>query len=190
MKLILLLILLTTYSFADSIPFSSRLELAARERLKHEVTYDGQYLSIPYPMGDVPDSIGVCTDVVIRTYRALNIDLQQLVHEDMRRRFHEYPKNWGLKTTDRNIDHRRVPNLRCFFAKYGESLPVSDNPDNYLPGDMVTWTLPGNLPHIGFVSTSKKDGIPLIIHNVGAGPQLEDFLFWFPITGHYRYFPE
>lgn len=189
MKSIFFLLGITFALFADTIPFAKQLEQAARERLNHKVIYDGKYLSIPYPMGDVPDSIGVCTDVIIRTYRSLNIDLQQLVHEDMRRRFHEYPQNWGLKSTDRNIDHRRVPNLQCFFTRYGESLPVSDNPQDYRPGDMVTWTLPGNLPHIGFVSTSNKDGVPLIIHNVGAGPQIEDFLFWFPITGHYRYFP-
>lgn len=189
MKIVILLFCGVIFSaFADT-TFSERLELAARERLNHVVVYDGAYRSISYPMGDVPDTIGVCTDVIIRSYRSLNIDLQKLVHEDMKRRFHEYPRNWGLTSTDRNIDHRRVPNLQCFFAKHGKSLPVSENPDDYLPGDMVTWMLPGNLPHIGFVSSSKEEGVPLIIHNVGAGPQIEDFLFWFPITGHYRYFP-
>lgn len=184
----LLLLLCTLPLLAN--PTAEELEKAARERLNHRVTYDGSYRSISYPMGDVPDSIGVCTDLVIRAYRTMGIDLQKLVHEDMKRRFNEYPKNWGLSGPDRNIDHRRVPNLQEFFSKYGEVLPVTDDPADYKPGDLVTWMLPGNLPHIGIVTSSRKRGVPLIIHNVGAGPQHEDFLFWYPITGHYRYLPE
>lgn len=184
---LLFILLLSLPLYADSL--AVELENAARERLNHRVTYDGSYISIPYPMGDVPDSIGVCTDVIIRSYRMVGIDLQQLVHEDMRQRFSEYPTNWGLKRPDKNIDHRRVPNLQEFFSKYGEVLPVTEDPHDYKPGDLVTWMLPGNLPHIGIVTSSTKRGIPLIIHNVGSGPQHEDFLFWYPITGHYRYLP-
>ena len=169
--------------------FSGRLVEAARERTTHRVTYDGSYRRIDYPGGDVPDEIGVCTDVVIRSYRALGIDLQQLVHEDMRAYFSKYPANWGLRGTDRNIDHRRVPNLRRFFERHGRSLPVSDEPADYRPGDLVTWMLPRNLPHIGIVvdRRSADDVRPLIVHNIGGGPRAEDMLFDFPITGHYRY---
>ena len=131
----------------------------------------------------------MCTDVVIRTYRAVGVDLQQTVHEDMSLQFDEYPKNWDLSRTDSNIDHRRVPNLRTFFSRKGASLPVSEQPGDYLPGDLVTWMLPGNLPHIGIVADRRsQDGErPLIVHNIGAGPKLEDMLFDYPITGHYRY---
>ncbi|AFV00313.1 DUF1287 domain-containing protein [Simiduia agarivorans] len=162
---------------------------AARERTQHSVTYDGRYLAIDYPGGDVPANIGVCTDVVIRSYRALGIDLQVLVHEDMQQRFDAYPSKrlWGLTRTDRNIDHRRVPNLQAFFSYAGAVLPVTDTPSDYQPGDLVTWMLPGNLPHIGIVSDKKTGERPWIIHNIGAGPKEEDRLFDYPITGHYRY---
>lgn len=167
---------------------------AALERTQHQVRYDGRYVAIDYPNGDVPADIGVCTDVLIRSYRKLDIDLQQRVHEDMRDHFNEYPSKriWGLETTDKNIDHRRVPNLQTFFSRHGESLAISQSADNYQAGDIVSWMLPGNLPHIGIV-TDKKDsetGKPLIVHNIGAGPKLEDMLFDFDITGHYRYFPQ
>lgn len=135
----------------------------------------------------------MCTDVVIRTYRALGIDLQQSLHQDIKAHFDAYPSKriWGLSRPDRNIDHRRVPNLRVFFARHGQKLDVSDDPESYRPGDIVTWVLPGNLPHIGIVSDTLTgdDQRPLIVHNVGRGPQHEDFLFTFPITGHYRYLP-
>jgi uncharacterized protein YijF (DUF1287 family) len=163
---------------------------AARERTTHNVTYDGSYFSISYPGGDVPDSLGVCTDVVIRVYRTLGVDLQKEVHEDMRRNFSKYPSRriWGLKTTDKNIDHRRVPNLQSYFSRFGKKLSVSEQASDYQPGDLVTWMLPGNLPHIGIVSDRKsRAGVPLIIHNIGSGPQEEDILFEYPITGHYRY---
>lgn len=143
--------------------------------------------------GDVPANIGVCTDVVIRAYRSLGVDLQVLVHEDMAANFAAYPSKriWGLSSTDRNIDHRRVPNLQTFFARHGQSLPVSQTSSDYLPGDLVTWMLPGNLPHIGIVTDNLalSSGNPKVVHNIGAGPQLEDMLFDYRITGHYRYEP-
>ncbi len=169
--------------------FGQRLSIAALERTKHAVSYQPAYVKIPYPGGDVPANTGVCTDVVIRSYRALGLDLQQLVHQDMQRHFRQYPKNWGLTRPDTNIDHRRVPNLQVFFKRHGQSQPTSDNPADYRTGDLVTWMLPGNLPHIGIVVHHRSaDQIrPLIVHNIGAGPQLEDVLFNYPITGHYRY---
>lgn len=165
------------------------LSQAALERTTHNVHYDGSYRSISYPNGDVPGNTGVCTDVVIRSYRALGIDLQKYVHEDMKAHFKSYPKTWGLKRTDTNIDHRRVPNLQVFFSRQGQSLQVTHNPGDYQPGDLVTWLLDNNLPHIGVVvdRRSADDKRPLIVHNIGAGPKLEDRLFEFKITGHYRY---
>ena len=169
--------------------FAEQLVAAARERTLQRVVYDGAYVAIAYPMGDVPADRGVCTDVVIRSYRQLGIDLQQLVHEDMKARFSEYPDIWGLTRPDPNIDHRRVPNLQTFFAKHGEVLAVSQYATDYRPGDLVTWTLPGNLPHIGLVSDKfSQDNVrPLIIHNIGTGPKEEDALFDYRITGHYRF---
>ncbi|MCW5213054.1 DUF1287 domain-containing protein, partial [Desulfobulbus sp. TB] len=129
----------------------TELVQAVIERTTHQVTYDGRYLKIAYPGGDVPDTIGVCTDVVIRSYRKIGIDLQKEVHEDMRANFSAYPKNWGLKRPDTNIDHRRVPNLQIFFLRHGKELPVTKNAQDYKAGELVTWMLPGNLPHIGIV---------------------------------------
>lgn len=171
------------------LPFGIRLAAAAEERATHVVRYDAAYLRIPYPMGDVPAEQGVCSDEVIRAYRLLGIDLQRLVHEDMRRAFAVYPKRWRLPGPDPNIDHRRVPNLATFFARHGQSLDVSDDGKDYKPGDIVAWELPGTLPHIGLVTEQRSsDGTrPLIMHNVGRGPQIEDMLFAFKITGHYRY---
>jgi uncharacterized protein YijF (DUF1287 family) len=169
--------------------FTDQLVKAAIERTSVEVAYDGSYRQLVYPGGDVPDNTGVCTDVVIRAYRAVGVDLQQAVHEDMSAEFSAYPTIWGLNRPDSNIDHRRVPNLQVFFTRHGTKLPVSTNPDDYHAGDMVTWMLPGNLPHIGIVvNREAADGErPLIVHNIGAGPSLEDVLFDFPITGHYQY---
>lgn len=185
------LILNSQLSFASSI--ESDLVEAALERTKHNVTYDGRYLSIPYPNGDVPANIGVCTDVVIRSYRAIGTDLQKLVHEDMEANFEAYPsmRIWGLNSTDKNIDHRRVPNLQAFFSRQGQTLEISDKAKDYKPGDLVTWMVAGNLPHIGIVTdkVSFFSGNPKIVHNIGSGPQLEDMLFSYPITGHYRYNP-
>lgn len=174
--------------------FTNRLVTAALDRTKHNIRYDGAYISMPYPNGDVPADMGVCTDVIIRSYRALGIDLQALVHEDMANHFSLYPSKqiWGLKKTDTNIDHRRVPNLRVFFSRHGQTLEISQNRQDYKAGDIVTWVLAGNLPHIGIVTDqkSKTSGNPLIVHNIGAGPSLDDMLFSYPITGHYRYEPE
>jgi len=161
---------------------------AARRQVGQTLYYDPAYVRIAYPMGDIPIEVGVCTDVVIRALRdALKMDLQQLVHIDMAAVFSEYPQNWGLKKPDTNIDHRRVPNLRKYFSRKGYSLAVTGKPENYLPGDIVTCTLPGNIPHIMIVSDQKtKTGVPLAIHNIGGGAMEENRLFEFPITGHYR----
>jgi uncharacterized protein len=169
--------------------FGRRLAAAAGEQLAIAVRYDGRYVRIPYPNGDVPADTGVCTDVVIRAYRALGIDLQQKVHEDMRSNFSRYPRLWGLSRPDPNIDHRRVPNLRTFFSRKGQALPISRTERDFLPGDVVTWELPGGLPHIGIVSDRRAPGGQrlMIVHNIGAGNQLEDVLFRWKITGHYRY---
>lgn len=170
---------------------TQRLIAAAVAQTQESVTYNGAYFRITYPMGDVPAQYGVCTDVIIRAYRKLGIDLQKLVHEDMRGNFALYPakKIWGQTKTDTNIDHRRVPNLQTFFTRHGKKLIASEKPQDYQAGDMVTWMLPGNLPHIGIVSDQRSaDGLrPLIVHNIGAGPQIEDMLFEYTISGHYRY---
>jgi uncharacterized protein len=174
--------------------FEDDIVQAAIDRTRHTVQYDGSYFSIDYPNGDVPANVGVCTDVVIRSYRAIGTDLQTLVHEDMVKNFSLYPSKriWGMNSTDRNIDHRRVPNLQVFFSRHGDVLPITGNKQDYAAGDLVTWMLPGNLPHIGIVTDqiSSRTGNPLIAHNIGAGPKLSDMLFSYPITGHYRYVPE
>jgi uncharacterized protein len=155
------------------------------------VRYDGSYRRIGYPGGDVPQNVGVCTDVVVRSYRGLGIDLQRLVHEDMEASFSSYPPLWGLAQPDSNIDHRRVPNLQTFFRRHGVVLPTSQEAGDYAAGDLVTWMLPGNLPHIGIVTDRRTaSGRPLIAHNIGRGPQLEDMLFEYEITGHFRYLPD
>jgi len=166
-----------------------RVVAAAVSQTATQVRYDGSYRRLRYPGGDVPPDVGVCTDVVVRAYRAVQIDLQQRVHEDMRAAFDAYPKLWGLKRPDSNIDHRRVPNLQVFFRRKGAERPATRNPQDYLPGDLVTWRLPGNLPHIGIVASGRTaDGQrPIIVHNIGNGPRLEDMLLRFPITGHFRY---
>ncbi len=173
--------------------FQQALVHAAIERTHHSVRYDGSYRAINYPWGDVPADIGVCTDVVVRVYRALGTDLQQLVHLDMVEHFSAYPSRriWGLRRPDTNIDHRRVPNLQTFFSRHGVELEPSADVDNYKPGDIVTWMLPGNLPHIGIVidKFDARTRHPLIVHNIGGGPVVEDSLFSYPITGHYRYVP-
>jgi len=167
-----------------------RLVAAAVAQTGTVVTYDGSYRRIAYPGGDVPENIGVCTDVVIRAYRKLGVDLQVKVHEDMKRAFASYPQLWALAGPDPNIDHRRVPNLQTFFRRAGAQLPVSREGTSYRMGDLLTWMLPGNLPHIGLVTDrSSSSGFPLVVHNIGRGPQVEDVLFAHPITGHYRYGP-
>jgi uncharacterized protein len=152
-------------------------------------SYDPSYVAIPYPGGDVPMNTGVCTDVVIRAFRQVKVDLQQEVHEDMRDNFAAYPKDWNLTSTDPNIDHRRVPNLMVFFERKGKALPVNRDAANYQPGNLVTWDLGGGLSHIGIVSNVKSpSGRLAIVHNIGAGTRLEDVLFNWKIIGHYRYF--
>lgn len=176
-----------------SLGFAEQLNAAALARTKAFVLYDPAYVRIAYPGGDVAENRGVCSDVVIRAYRALGIDLQQLVHEDMRANFAAYPKHWGLTRPDSNIDHRRVPNLETFLRRQGAALPPSDDPADYKPGDVVAWNLrgPGGfLPHIGIVTDKRTpSGRPKIVHNIGFGPKLEDVLFSWPMTGHYRYLP-
>jgi len=169
--------------------FVDRLVEAAIERTAHDVAYDGSYRRLSYPGGDVPDNIGVCTDVVVRAYRAVDVDLQKLVHEDMVAHFAEYPQLWGQSRPDANIDHRRVPNLQTFLERQGAQLSVTEVGSDYHPGDLVTWLLPGNLPHIGIVvgAGSGTDPVPRVVHNIGSGPMIEDALFRYPITGHYRY---
>ncbi len=152
------------------------------------VIYDPAYVRLAYPGGDVPIKKGVCTDVVIRAMRdAMNMDLQKLVHEDMKASFHEYPTIWGLKKPDRNIDHRRVPNLKTYFRRQGYTVKVTAKKEDYFSGDIVTCTVGRNLAHIMIVSDKKcLDGTPLVIHNIGRGTVEENRLFSFPITGHYR----
>lgn len=169
--------------------FGLRLSDAAIELTKDFVVYDPSYFRIPYPGGDVPANKGVCTDVVIRAYRKLGIDLQKEVHEDMKANFSKYPKNWGLTKPDTNIDHRRVPNLMVFFGRHGRELPMTKNAADYLPGDIVCWRLSGGATHIGIVVDRKTMGGERnkIVHNVGWGQNLADCLFDYEMIGHYRY---
>ncbi|SCY20123.1 DUF1287 domain-containing protein [Microvirga guangxiensis] len=187
------LLLVSEHSvFAEALDPSLKLVRAARAQVGVTVSYNPAYVRLPYPGGDVAPEQGVCTDVIVRAYRtALSIDLQKLVHEDMKSSFALYPKQWGLKRPDPNIDHRRVPNLQTLFRRKGASLPVTADPADYRPGDLVTQMLPGNLPHIAIVSDRRSaDGKrPLVIHNIGAGTREEDGLFAFPVTGHYRFAP-
>jgi len=184
-----LLLFVSTSSFSQSFSKAQQVSNSALALTKQNVTYDPSYFSINYPNGDVPSNKGVCTDVVIRTYRKLDIDLQELVHHDMKAHFDKYPNFWGLKTTDTNIDHRRVPNLMVFFKRKGTEKPITQNPNDYLPGDIVCWSLGGGKTHIGMVTHKKSiDGKRYkIVHNIGAGQVLEDCLFNFKIIGHYSY---
>ena len=176
-----------------------RFVAAAVERTHHIVRYDGSYVRIPYPGGDVPASTGVCTDEVIRAYRAVGIDLQKEVHIDMLNHPFAYPRKWGnswrasnLASTDTNIDHRRVPNLMVFFRRHGDALPLSADASDYHPGDIVAWNLGGGIMHIGMVvdQESPQSGRYLVVHNIGRGPQMEDVLFNWQVIGHYRYLGE
>lgn len=168
--------------------FYEKLSDAAILITNDHVEYDPTYYQIKYPNGDVPKDRGVCTDVVIRSYRKLGIDLQQLVHVDMAANFAKYPKSWGLKTTDTNIDHRRVPNLQVFFTRKGEVKANSNNATDYKPGDIVIWMLAGNRPHIGVVVNKKgSNGRYKMVHNIGSGQVIQDCLFEYKITGHYRF---
>ena len=165
-----------------------QLVQAARSQVGVTLGYDPVYRRLDYPGGDVPLATGVCTDVLIRALRQQGLDLQKSVHEDMRAHFSAYPRNWGLQRPDRNIDHRRVPNLMTWFKRQGMALKVSDKPADYRAGDIVTWDLGRGLTHIGIVSDrTSPAGVPLVLHNIGRGTQEEDILFGFAITGHYRF---
>lgn len=171
-------------------PFADRLAEAAMARTRVSVRYDPAYVVLAYPGGDVPADTGVCTDEVIRSYRALGIDLQVLVHEDMKRNFSQYPRLWGMRGPDKNIDHRRVPNLRRFFERRGASLAVTGIAADYRPGDLAAWDLDGKgLAHIGIVVPAPEGatGDGWIVHNIGAGPRCEQVLFGWKIIGHYRF---
>ena len=176
---------LTAQQLLDPLKISD----SAIELTNKSVIYNGDYYSIPYPNGDVPDGIGVCTDVVIRTYRSVGLDLQKEVHEDMEANFELYPKIWGLSKPDSNIDHRRVPNLMTYFKRQGAEIPITDKGKDYLPGDIVSWNLGGGLTHIGVVVNKKSNDNKrfMIVHNIGGGQVLEDCLFNYTITGHYRF---
>jgi uncharacterized protein YijF (DUF1287 family) len=176
------------FTFAQS-TFFEKLSAAALALTRQRVVYDPSYFRIDYPNGDVPADRGVCTDVVIRAYRKLGIDLQQKIHEDMKGNFNAYPKNWGLSSTDKNIDHRRVPNMMTFFKRHGNVKPISSDTAVYLPGDLVCWNLGGGITHIGIVVNKKSpdNSRYMIVHNIGAGQVLADCLFEYKIIGHYRY---
>ena len=175
---------------AHAAAWADELVRAARAQIGVTRIYDGSYQKIAFPDGDVPRVRGVCTDVVIRAYRQLGVDLQVLVHEDMKRAWAAYPKTWGLRQADPNIDHRRVPNLATFLKRHGQALPVGSDPASFRPGDIVTWQLASGVPHIGIVDAARSPrGTPLVVHNVGDGTQLEDKLFEYRLTGHYRYTP-
>ncbi|WP_396165531.1 DUF1287 domain-containing protein [Flavobacterium sp.] len=175
----------------DPNSFAEKLSNAAIQIIDKDVVYTPDYVKLKYPNGDVPTKTGVCTDVIIRAYRKLNIDLQKEVHEDMVANFTKYPnlKKWGLKTTDKNIDHRRVPNLEVFFGRKGKTLLITQNANDYKTGEIVTWMIHDKLPHIGIITHLKsKDGKRnLIVHNVGNGQVLEDCLFSYTIVGHFQY---
>lgn len=190
-----LLLTLLALSLGGSTAFAASVESlvdTAQARTKISVRYDPAYVGLSYPGGDVPDDTGVCTDVIIRSFRkAYDFDFQKAVHEDMSAHFDAYPKNWGLSRTDKNIDHRRVPNLETYLTRQSAKLTPSKKPADYLPGDIVTWRVDGRLPHIGIVTDRKaRGGTPLIVHNIGAGPVEDDILFAYPITAHFRFHPD
>lgn len=188
MLLFLIVCFCTTLSFAQT-TFYDKLSKAAIELTSQKVTYDPAYFQIKYPNGDVPADKGVCTDVVIRAYRKLGIDLQKEVHEDIKTHFKIYPQKWGLKKPDTNIDHRRVPNLMVFFTRHGTVKKMTTDAGDYLPGDIVCWNLGGEITHIGLVVNKKSpDGKRyLVVHNIGGGQVLADCLFSYKLIGHYRY---
>ena len=185
----ILLFILTLDSVSAQKSFYDNLADSALVLTYQKVEYDPSYFSLKYPNGDVPADKGVCTDVIIRAYRKLGVDLQKEVHLDMKSNFDKYPKNWGLKQPDKNIDHRRVRNLMTFYTRHGIEIKISQDPVDYNPGDIVCWNLGGGITHIGIVSRKKTedDQRYLIVHNIGAGQVLEDCLFRYKIIGHYRY---
>lgn len=181
--------LVALYESAAQSNFNNALSVSALELTKQKVIYDPAYFKLKYPNGDVPADRGVCTDVIVRAYRKLDTDLQKEVHEDMKLNFNEYPNHWGLTRTDRNIDHRRVPNLITFFSRFGTVKSLSNKAEDYLPGDIVCWNLGGGTTHIGIVVNRKSaDGKRnLIVHNIGGGQVVADCLFDYRIIGHYAY---
>jgi len=187
-KCILCLFIFFSFSFIQE-NSQSKLAIAAMDLTQQPVVYDPSYFKIQYPNGDVPVTKGVCTDVIIRAFRKVGIDLQQKVHEDMQHNFEQYPKLWGLSKTDTNIDHRRVPNLMKFFSRHGTILKTLKNAGDYKPGDIVAWSLGKGITHIGIVIDKKSDDgkRPLIVHNIGNGQEVSDCLFSYSIIGHYRY---
>ena len=187
--LVLSILLFGNGIFSQDLFTPENISKAAIELTKKDVKYDGSYYPIPYPNGDVPNKIGVCTDVIIRAYRALGLDLQKEIHEDMINNFDKYPKNWGLNKPDKNIDHRRVPNQMTYFERQGASMPISNRPSSYLPGDIVAWDLGGGITHIGLVVNKKSHDSEnfMIVHNIGSGQNIDDCLFNFKIIGHYRF---
>ncbi len=188
-------VLLITLAIAGLVPEGqsssrvSRILEGAYQQVGKTTIYDAGYRRLSFPGGDVPIERGVCSDVVVRAYRHAGLDLQLLVNQDMAGNFRSYPQLWGLSRPDSNIDHRRVPNLAAFFKRHGQSLPISSRAGDYSAGDIVTWRLPSGVPNIGLVADRLQQGRPLVIHNIGAGTQVEDVLFSYVITGHYRYDP-
>jgi uncharacterized protein YijF (DUF1287 family) len=183
----LALAVLCAFGVRVSAAIDGTLVDAARAQIGVTTSYDPAYRKLSYPGGDVPQETGVCCDVVVRAFRALKIDLQKEVHEDMQKAFDQYPRKWGLKSPDPNIDHRRVPNLMTYFKRQGWSVPVSAKAADFKPGDVAAWDLGGGVTHIGVVSDRRSvDGNPLVIHNIGLGVKEEDILFRHEMIGHYR----
>lgn len=188
-KELLLITFILTTQINHAQDFFQQISACAVEVIDDTIVYDPAYFSIRYPNGTIPEGKGVCTDVIIRTYRKMGIDLQKEVHEDMKQNFNAYPKIWGLKKTDTNIDHRRVPNLMTFFKRHDAQKAITTNTKDYLPGDIVCWNLGGAITHIGIVVDKKSEDNRrhLIVHNIGGGQVAEDILFSYTIIGHYRY---
>ena len=180
-------VLLLAASIANAQTPMQKMIAGAKAQVGKTLYYDSGYRRIAYPGGDVPIERGVCTDVVIRAFRRAGLDLQVLVHEDMKRSFGAYPKNWGLRRPDTNIDHRRVPNLATYFRRKGRAVPVTRRGADYKPGDIVTWRLSSGVPHIGIVSDVRSGDRYLMVHNIGSGAQIEDVLFAYEVTGHFRW---
>ena len=189
LKILIVILIFINSSTAQQAFSAKNISQEALKLTEKKVVYDGSYYSIPYPNGDVPDGIGVCTDVIVRTFRSFNFDLQKEIHEDMTNNFNSYPKKWGLTKPDPNIDHRRVPNLMTYFKRQGAELQISKKSTNYLPGDIVAWDLGGGITHIGIVVDipSINANQYQIVHNIGSGQVIEDCLFDFKIIGHYRF---
>lgn len=186
-----LTIMLALTSCLSSYAGNRELALSAQQQIGKTLLYDPAYVSLTYPGGDVSLERGVCSDVVIRALRQHGADLQQLVHNDMKANFSSYPKNWGLKRPDTNIDHRRVLNLETYFKRHKMEQPITLNATDYQAGDIVSWRLNNGLPHIGIVTDRyHREGRPLVIHNIGTGVKAEDILFLWKINGHFRYFPQ